>query len=167
MEQSHSVSIFIIHFPSKKCICQIFIHLHSLSSSVLSSDISFNKPQTQVPTAPAPKCTPCLPTHLLKVLQLYGQHSELLNIRTFSASKLNQMTRWKTCRACHGPVQYSIKFTYSKGAQNILGLILLYISCKHYRDNKLKELLTAVSDFTQQRQVTTDGHGSVSLSGLF
>jgi hypothetical protein len=31
----------------------------------------------------------------------------------------------------------------------------------------LKKLLTAVSDFTQQRQVTIVGHGSVSLSGLF
>jgi len=31
----------------------------------------------------------------------------------------------------------------------------------------LKKLLTAASDFTQQRQVTTVSHGSVSLSGLF
>jgi hypothetical protein len=56
---------------------------------------------------------------------------------------------------------------YSKEAHNILGLILLYISCKPYRDNKLKKLSTAVTDFTQQRQVTTVSHGSVSLSGLF
>ena len=79
-------------------------------------------------------------------------------------------TKWqgkKSCWACHGPVHYNIKFTYSKDAHNILGLILLYISCKPYRDNKLKKLLTAVSDFTQQRQVTTVSHGSVSLSDLF
>jgi len=42
-------------------------------------------------------------------------------------------------------VHYSIKLTYSKDAHNILGLILLYISCKPYRDNKLKKLLTSLS----------------------
>jgi len=78
-------------------------------------------------------------------------------------------TKWqdKTCWACHGPVHNSIKFTYSKDAYSILGLILLCISCKPYRENKLKKLLTAFSDFAQQRQVTTVSHGSVSLSGFF
>jgi len=70
MEQSCSVSIFTIYFPSKKFISQIFVYPHYLSTNVISSDVSFNKPLAQVPNAPAPKSTPCLPIYLLKVLQL-------------------------------------------------------------------------------------------------
>jgi hypothetical protein len=69
MEQSPSVSIFVIYFKAKTFICHIFVHLHYLNSYVISSDVSFNKPQAKVPTAPAPKSPKCLPTYLLKVLQ--------------------------------------------------------------------------------------------------
>jgi len=90
----------------------------------------------------------------------------LLNIKNFPASELNQMTKQNLLGSpWSSALQYKIHI--QKDAHNILGLILLDISCKPYRDNKLKKLLTAVSDITQQRQVTTVSHGSVSLSGLF
>jgi hypothetical protein len=86
------------------------------------------------------------------------------NIKTFSASELNQMTRqnlldlpWSSA------LQHKIHV--QQGCSQNSGTDFINISCKPYRDNKLKKLLSAVSNYTS-RDMLRVSHGSVSLSGV-